>query len=815
WVIGTKMLGTSMPPFPGEVLHIYHEKIWDKMRELHSPEGFLCHAKVGLGSERPPAGPEVKDLYWLNTDAKGTPGFGKRFYCDGKEWKESNTWGSADVSVSHVRDIIFEDMKEKGEVAFKNNPDDRFIFPMDAEDGETPNDIRDKTQAHRNWYPEYLAKENLPFGRPYVLNGFKGLNHPTETWEPASASDNIYALAGYLLHEYDKWIDSLPKEQQVTSTGKSKKELVRCSLQSYNWHDVPPNFNLDQRTRSKVSPFPKNRGTGKWQMIASDEDIAKALKIMLPNEPLEEYLYYSFSYYSDGGPSGIPAGWDASAKAIAETYHRFYEVGFRSIVGEIDLNFGKNGLGYYLVSKMLWNADLTQKDLDAIRDRWMQRSFGSVWKEMKAYYDFMLIGHYTVNSPNSWAKAIHLLDAADKKLDAAKEPEAQRRIDDLKQYWYVHYLMDTGKFAKDAPEVKEFMWKGQMAYMVGMQGLLGRDYNRADAKTIAGPEISAGPAHYTHEETQKWWPKILELWKVVPVQLFSEATLANGKPAINIDLNDLVMVDEFQMEPLDGGFFYNSVYMHNGTFLTTAAQKDDLIGFKLTWPFIPDNGDYKQKKVYYGVDIWDTTKRTWTSWLDRTMTSQQSVEGKNGANIYQLVDVQLKAPQPGVYRFWVGNGGNLSYLYSPTFDLQTGRYTKRMPFTYFTDAQGLTQAGVYIYIPKGTKSIDLDVWDTSNSKFITFYTGLPSTGLKVSRRVDIAAMGVHTIPLQPGEDRTVAMIEQSNFFFPFLYSVPMFWAKSPAALLVPRAIAEADGLGIIGFSKNNSRPVSGSSKAKQ
>ncbi|MEO6847674.1 MAG: hypothetical protein ABI254_10460, partial [Chthoniobacterales bacterium] len=539
---------------------------------------------------------------------------------DGKTWVPETGLASVDASSDMVREIIFADMKKKSEEFFTSYPDELFIFPMDSEDGETAGPQRDATMVKKNWYPEYLAKEKLPFGRPYVLNGYKGLNQPVEIWDASSESDTAYGLANYLLHEYDKWIDSLPKDQQVTSAGKSKKALIRASLQSYNYHDVPPNFNPDPRTRVSIAPFPKYRGKGKWERLNNQEEMAKALHVMLPDEPSANYSFYSFSYYGDGGPEGIPAGWDGSAKATSDTYRRYYEAGFRSVTYEMDFNFGKYGLGYYLATKMLWNAKLTAKDLDAIRDRWLQRSFGSAWKEMKAYYDFMLPGNYPVNSPNTWAKAIRLLDAADKKITpvATKEPAAQKRIDDLKQIWYVHYLFDSGKFTKTSPEVMEYLWKGQMSYMVGMQGLTGREYERKPVLEIVPAQIAAGPAHYTHAETQVWWPKILDYWQVTPVKLFADATLANGKPARNIDLNDVVMPDEFQTEPLDGGFLYNSAYMPNGTFLTTAKQKDDLVGFKLTWPYTPGSTDYDQKKVSYGAEIWDAAHRVWTPWLDKT-----------------------------------------------------------------------------------------------------------------------------------------------------------------------------------------------------
>jgi hypothetical protein len=77
------------------------------------------------------------------------------------------------------------------------------------------------------------------------------------------------------------------------------------------------------------------------------------------------------------------------------------------------------------------------------------------------------------------------------------------------------------------------------------------------------------------------------------------------------------------------------------------------------------------------------------------------------------------------------------------------------------------------------------------------YTTLPTNGSKPARSIDITTKGTLRVPLQPGEDGTVAVLQSDGFYFPFIYSVPFLWAKSPQALLVPRAVAQADGLTII------------------
>lgn len=804
WSIGSRFVSKSMPDFPGHALQEYHWKILNKMRELGVAEGFLAKMGIGLEANRPLASPEFTDHWWINTDSPGAPGHLKFSHCDGKAWQTSASqyyFGSiVDLSVPFVRQILLDDLQAKTEASFTANPDELYIFPMDAEDGAAANGALDQFMKYPNWYPEYRTQIGAPLGKPYLLNGFKGLVQPNETWDPYAASDQMFATADWLLREYDRYIDSLPKARQVTATGKSKKDLMRCNFQSYNYHDVPPNFNPNQRTRVNIAHFPAHRGRGKWENIVTQEDMARALQIMLPIEPSSDYRDLSEAAYWDVGPGGIAPTWSSDAASIASNYQRAYQAGFRSIVAELDLNFGKYGLGYYLTGKILWNAKQTAQELDRLRDRWFRRAFGSAWKEMKAYYDLMNPENFHPSAPNNWARAIRLIDAADKKIDSTREPAAQRRIDDVKQYWYYHYLMDTGLYTAASPEVKEFLWKGQMSYMVCMYMLARNHFNAsqyAPVKDLAG-EVSKGPAHYSHAETQVWWKKILQHWQVTRVINFAEGTLANGKPAKNVDLNDLVAVKECQSTTSDAPFYFDSGYMTCPSFLMIARKKGEELGFTLSWPFNPGDRYYSAKKLPYGVDIWNPKSKNWELWIDKAMTVKLSEEKTNaqGKKI-QVVEVRMNAPRPGTYRFNFGYGGNLSLLSSPGCDPLTGKYIASIGFTYCTNAWGMTQSPAYLYIPRGTKSLDLEVWDTSRVKEVQLFTGLPTRGMTPTRKIDIHGLGTKTIALQPGEDGALAAITGDNFFFPYLYSVPTLWAKSPAALLIPRGIAEADGLTIV------------------
>lgn len=810
WQIGTRMAGMSMSGFPGHALQAFHKPVVEQMVKTGSTDGFLATTLLGISTARPPATADNAGSLWINTD-----GPLKAFLSTGTSWDEATLLElgvNLDLSVPVVREIIFAELKRASETYFAAQPDRVFIFGTDPEDGGGYAVLESRLK-NKNWYPEYLASRGLAFGQPYVLNGHLKLDQPHEMWDANAPSDTVFGFNNWLLREYDLWLDSLPAEQRMTKSGRSKKELVRCSLYSYNFHDVPPNFNLDQRIRVMIASYPKHRGRGKWKAFASQQDLARAFQVMLPREPSGDYRILSLSYFYDHGLDNLPVQWSASPRSIQRDLSETYRAGIKALACETDFNFGKFGLAYYLQTKMLWNPSLTADELDAIRDRWLQRSFGSGWREMKAYYDFMLVENFPVNGPNTWAHAIRLIEAADKRIDPTKEPAAKLRIDDLKQFWYYYYLTDTGHIKVGSPPThmmksndplaKEFVWKGQMSYMVAQHVITRRTFgHEGEAALATDPGLVQGAAHYTREETASWWAKVLEHWQETPVSRFADATLADGRKVRDVDLNDLVCVKEFSETKKSQPFVYNSGYMKAPTILNVAVRTGQQLGFQLSWPRDPTGKDgyYIARNLRYGVDFWNPATRTWDSMLDPSLTIQPSreIDTVFDGSKRHVAEVRYAAPAPGTYRFTFGHGGNLGYLAGLDFDLATGKFNPSdagAGLASSSNIEGLTQEPVYIYIPKGTRSLDLEVWDSYKRKSVTLYQSWQGqSAVPASRVVDISARQTHRIALQKGEDGSLARIEGDGFAFPFLYSVPAYWSKSPHQLLVPRAIVDADGL---------------------
>jgi hypothetical protein len=186
-------------------------------------------------------------------------------------------------------------------------------------------------------------------------------------------------------------------------------------------------------------------------------------------------------------------------------------------------------------------------------------------------------------------------------------------------------------------------------------------------------------------------------------------------------------------------------------------------------------------------------------------TAQQKAERvvrSNGVKL-DFTRIQFIAPADGTYKISVGSGGYLASLTSLDYDIVTSHYSVTRPFTYFN---GINAAYLYgqshwLYVPKGTKSLDLEI-GTAFATFKThvkFYNGLPTTGLKATREVVLSGASAQKIALQPGEAGSLVSINCTGgsafgWGMPNLYSVPNLWAETPGQLLVPRAIAQADGL---------------------
>lgn len=642
WLIGTDTWGSSVPPIPGHALQAYHTDVIKHLKygyndpngQPANAEGFLANTCVGPDALHASLPPTCSGSYAVYVASDVAPlrayvrtaggGWGRH---DGTGSSPTNPDGALsldgtawlDVSVPFVREIVRDKMFSKFDTDLQAAPDQISVFGTDAEDGGLLDQYYTQfvSAAHLDWWPEYREAEGLDVGAYALNNFFPGTPpatplpaQPTETWWHANASnpdvinsqsDNIFAANNWLLHEWDKHVcRGGPDEPcDTTSTGKSKKDMVRTGLYSYSRHDVPPNFNLDPRIYVSVSSAGTlgHRGTGKWARASSVIAVSSAFQRLLPNAPGSVYGYLTNAYYTDVNTQGIGGSRQASAIQAGINYQ--YQSGYRSSTLESDFDFGKHGLDYYLYPKALWAPTQGNAALVATRTRWVSRAFCgadpsapslpsspnglcAAGEKMKQYYDFM--AKPNLNRPALWATAIKMIDDAQTAFSASpnsSDPWIQRRLDDVKQYWYYYYLTRTT--APSADRFKEFVWKGQMSYTTAMEMVMRRIFGAYDprdandqpfsgcASSFTCPYCGTGfgdtcnphantytplRAHYTHDEVDGvalldggvsggWWPLVRGYWNLANFHLFEDSTLSNGTSGAAVDQNDLVQVAEF------------------------------------------------------------------------------------------------------------------------------------------------------------------------------------------------------------------------------------------------------------------------------
>ena len=843
WVVGFRIVGCSSPgALPSQNMEQFHPTVAANMVATGSDKGFMCVTKLGLDAIRPPATKELLDTLWLDTDTSG-PNKGKIFWCTLKgsktpHWLDRSRGSDSpltawcppmiDLSVPAVRQMLLKDMITQAESHWSLYPGKSYSYPhAEPSDGGLSDPDFEKMTTYPNWYSDYRKAEGQPWGA-YKLNGFfRGTPvQPTEDWwhtmTPVdlnnAQADTVYAYNNWLLREFDKYVKSLPAEKQQ-SGGIPKSKLIHTLCYSYGNHDVPPNFNFDQRVRMCVSIYTPHRSHGKWQYCQSLTDVMHAMKVMLPESDFGQYWVLINSYPgSDWGLNSV--GYESGKTpedVYSEVHDNFYAVGGRNLGIECDEDHGKLGLTYYMYAKLCWEPTMSLAQLKALRDRWINRCYGTAaFSFMSQYYDY--ITKDFVSSYSGWARAIQFIQQADAVIPGGS-PEKQR-LNDLKQFWYYYYLQDhfmnwdgSYKAAIDPAimdKTKELLWKGQTSYINplycitwGLYRHLNKTSNIPHILDLCAPTYYdkdkkfIAPAHYTETETATWWADVVKSYPYTPVTMFKDSRLVTGELGADVDLNNLTTVTEFSGKaPGDGVLTYMPHHAVQPMPLVRATKDGDPVGLKVfSWL-----GNSPEKfTITYSVDRWDPKARDWQKNIFDDVVPSVN-DGLTPKSHEVAVLTYSKTVSGGIYRLNVGSATGAGMLSSLDFDTSANTHSGTALAQGLTFAQRVGYANLspqwYIYIPKGTTTLDVEVDDGLTPKNIDLYTGLPSGAKpwKLNRTVDIHGRGTHQIALQPGEDGSIACLSRNNVNIPHFYSIPNIGALAPWMLMVPKDIATADGL---------------------
>jgi hypothetical protein len=203
---------------------------------------------------------------------------------------------------------------------------------------------------------------------------------------------------------------------------------------AYNFHSPPPSVRVHPSVVVSVATEFIRGG------LTADEVMDGWAK---QGATLGVYDYYSVHAWDRDLPGHARGG---DTKYLARTIPAYHAKGARFLTAESSDNWGPNGLGYYLASRLLWDVQ-EARSIDLLIEDFVARAFGPASAPMRQFYRQLDTGGTSrVMSRSQLARMFRCLAAA-RKL-AARDSAVLARLNDL--VLYAHYCSLYDRYATAA-----------------------------------------------------------------------------------------------------------------------------------------------------------------------------------------------------------------------------------------------------------------------------------------------------------------------------------------------------------------------------
>lgn len=454
----------------------------------------------------------------------------------------------------------------------------------------------------------------------------------------------------------------------------------------------------------------------------------------------------------------LPGGGAANVSHLRKQIPLYAALGATSLDCESGNNWGPHGRGYYIANKLMWNP---RANVDAFLEDFYEKAFGPGAAAMKRYYERFDPGNKPLMSE-------HLLGLGFRDVDEATKltvdrPDVQARLDHVKQYlryvhlrWLIDRTHDKGKKKELTLAALTHVYRTRYSYM-NHWAAIRQSWTVPAAKEFNEPTWAFNhPSHqkpwavdrpYTHEETEAAFREGLAAFRPERVEEKHYS-------------DDLVPVDcPARQSPPE-------------------SRQQSQLG--LRYALYSVQGEPLALTIIPGTIAWyrDRAPARWTV-TDRE--SKRIAGGKLPLD-GQPHSIEVKVARPGLYSFEFDDSG-------------AGWQIKVAPgrsATIVLDrARTFHHAGwmqpMYFYVPKGTRELQY------------YWSGGPHWihGPDGAKLKEVETSGAFVrIPVPEGADGKTWHFTRLALGHLWFFNAPNYLAASPAALLVPREIAEKDGLKI-------------------
>jgi hypothetical protein len=690
---------------------------------------------------------------------------------DLKNWQRHNLLGgSLDVNAGHMGQNVVKDNL----AVLRDHPE--YFAEVGGKRTGLVTDAEGKPVLDAEGHPTINLFAKLELADPAVRQMFMDYarkrfrEHPETdmiSLDPSDGGGHSDSEAARKLGSVSDSVFGLANEVARMAQREFPGKMV--GLLAYNFHIAPPSFPLEPNIYIEL--------TAGFNMSKLSYD---ELFDQWPRKATHLGFYEYFSVY-DWDQDKLPGGRIASLAWLKDRMRVYAGMKAVGISAQSGNSWGPHGRGYYLASKLMWNPDA---DADAILTDFYEKAYGPAAPIMKRY-------HERISPDSSNLVSTVLLGQAFRDVDEATKVSADRtdvlaRLGDIKQY--LRYLHLRWVLDEETDKVKK-----KEAFITLMRQLYASRYT-----------------YMTH-----WAAAAYRLGKIYGVALNDIELVPSGgrghskfsKLQGDITVPDVwIGTPELTLDQIEADFQEGLRYFAVSDLSEQPFDLDDLVPVqfppypglsrKTPLPGVPDGMrmDYYQGGPRYAfhsstgeaikLDISTGRLAQYRGRGDATWW----LRGPGGATCTNLVatgrmpldnqphSLSIPVPTNGTYILeFKSNGSGWTVTYP----------TNRPASVLWPRGTVLGFGSPVFYVPKGTRALHY-FWNGGKHD-------LYGPDGKVVGHSSGGMGTIVTIPVPAGMDGGIWSLRTTPREIWF-FNIPNSVAATPDALMIPRDLAEKDGL---------------------
>lgn len=537
----------------------------------------------------------------------------------------------------------------------------------------------------------------------------------------------------------------------------AKKPGTLVGLYAYNYHSPPPNIKAHPAVVASVATAFIKGGQTIDELIEGWSAKATTLGIR---------EYYSVNTWDRDQPAAARGGNIAYLKRTIPTFNA---KGAKFMSAESSDNWGPNGLGYYLASRMMWDVKEADKT-DALIEDFLTRAFGPAKEPMREFYkqlDGALPHLMASDQTGRMFKAL-----ADAQKLAANEKAIHTRIADLIEYTryvdlYTHYAKAQGAERQAAFEALiRHAYRMRTTMLVHTKALY-RDLAGRDKSVTIPTE-----AKWNIADAKNPWKSSKPFADEELTAFITEGLQRN--PLAKIDFKPVVYSDELVPAaplnlPADVPLGTLGPARGKQIFYTRIDKVPADLKVLVTGGLIAHYRDRGNVKL----DFWKLGGASQTGERE-TLAAQDRSVPPDGAE--HAVTITVK--EPGLYRLTLDDGSDRTLM----------KWDCPLPLTIRSTADAAMNKNytdpwlMYFYVPKGTKLVGFfggehgEIRDSANRPLFWLNGREP---------------GYYAVDVPDGQDGKLWSVRYGRGAVRLL-TVPPCFARNTAELLLPAEVVTRD-----------------------